>query len=435
MPDEPVAARRPTATLPARIGGLALANAMVAALGFAGSGLLLPNVLDARAFAAASLFLAAFQCLQEVMGKSLVWAVLRLHPVAVRERGEGSGEALLHAAHGLQRRLLGLGAIVAAGLGALAHGLLDREGEPSRALVLGLGAVAAAFGVGFQFDLGLRQLRERFVELVRWMLGNAIARLVAWSALAAVGALDLTTALAAHLLTTAVFAVLARHPSPSLQNGLDEAEIDHARRRVSAFGGRMVLATALAATAAQVDLWLLDARGDDEATGRLRLAVLFGTAVELATTAVMTALLPQAGRARDAGERHAMLRRATGAGAVVALLALVSIPAVQFALPVCVPRWAAAADLYPVIAIGVIATASTDPAGLSFLSLDRPMRYVVLNAGTLLIVVLGNLLAPGDDRAWVTAWVRTASRIVLALGITAFVLRDLAAARRHARSC
>ena len=87
------------------------ANAAVAGLGFLGSGLLLPSGLDAAAFAAASLFLAAFQCLQEVMGRSLNWALLRLHPVAARER-DGGGDQMLATAWALQRRLIAAGCVV-----------------------------------------------------------------------------------------------------------------------------------------------------------------------------------------------------------------------------------------------------------------------------------------------------------------------------------
>ena len=52
----------------------------------------------------------------------------------------------------------------------------------------------------------------------------------------------------------------AAGPLPALLPGADAA---NDRARLLHCGGRMVLATALASTAAQVDLFLLDARADD----------------------------------------------------------------------------------------------------------------------------------------------------------------------------
>jgi O-antigen/teichoic acid export membrane protein len=407
------------------------ANAAVAGLGFLGSGLLLPSGLDAAAFAAASLFLAAFQCLQEVMGRSLNWALLRLHPVAARER-DGGGDQMLATAWALQRRLIAAGCVVAAALAAAAHWLIDQPGEPSRALVLGIATLAAMFGVLLQFELGVLQLRERFLALSSWMVANSAARLFAWTMLWALGLLSLATAIAAHIVTAAAIALSVRRaagPLPALLPGADAA---NDRARLLHFGGRMVLATALASTAAQVDLFLLDARADDVTTGRLRIAVLFATVLELATSAVMTALLPQAGRAHDAAARRAMLRHSARWGLAVASLALLSLPVVTFALPRLLPHYASAVDLYPIVLLGVVLTALTDPLGLTFISRDRPGRFIVLNALLLLVVVLGNLFVEGDDRAQVTAWVRTAGRATLALGIVLLVLRDRGESRATA---
>ena len=50
---------------------------------------------------------------------------------------------------------------------------------------------------------------------------------------------------------------------------------------------------------------------------------------------------------------------------------------------------------------------------------------MLLNGTLLAVVVLGNLLVPGADRAVVTAWVRSAGRFVLGAGILLFLLRDL----------
>src|SRR5262249_42922350 len=115
---DPLAALAPsTATsveppMRARLGSqvttVAAANAAVAGLGFVGSVLVLPHALDQHAFAAASLFLAAFQCLQEVLGRSLYWATMRLCPVAEAEQ-PGGGARMLASAWHLQLRFIVLG--------------------------------------------------------------------------------------------------------------------------------------------------------------------------------------------------------------------------------------------------------------------------------------------------------------------------------------
>src|SRR5262249_56464171 len=140
----------------------------------------------------------------------------------------------------------------------------------------------------------------------------------------------------------------------------------------------MVLATSLAATAAQADLFLLDARADDAATGHMRIATQFGAALELVTSAAMAALLPQAGRARTAAERRAVFRRAAACGLAIAALAVASLPVVRCVLPWLLPQYAAAADLYPIVLLGVGCTALTHPLGLLFLRPRPPRRALLL---------------------------------------------------------
>jgi O-antigen/teichoic acid export membrane protein len=420
-----------TRTMFARVFSIASANACVAALGFVGSGLLLPRALDEAAFAATSLFLAAFQWGQEIMGRSLNWALLRISPAAEQQRSGGS-DATIAGAWSLQLRLVGTGIAIALLAASSLRMFLDSDGAPSRAAMVALAGVAAAIGVVFWFDLGRLQLRERFHAMSACMAANSALRVCAWALLWAIGALSLETAIAAHLATGALAALLARKQAGPMPPLLDHARSAEERARLWSFSGRMILATALASTAAQVDLFLLDAQSDDAATGRLRIAVMFGIALELATSALMTALLPQAGRAATAEQVRAMLRRARTAGLAIAALAACSVPVVQWALPILLPRYADAANLYGIVCIGVAVTAATDPLGLSFVSRDKPGRFVLLSAVMLAIVVLGNLFAPGDDRAHVTAWTRTAGRIALGAGILFFVLRDVRSDRRKA---
>lgn len=417
--------------LVARVSAIASANALVAALGFVGNGILLPKALDEAAFAAASLFLAAFQWGQELMGRSLNWAVLRLWPVAERER-TGGGDVTVRGAWSLQKRLLLTGLVAAAVASLLLAAFVDERSAHSRAAMLACAAVGAALGVAFWFQLGLLQLRERFVAMSSLMVANSAVRVAAWALLWAAGAMSLWTAVAAHLASTALLAVLARRSAGPLPRVDDINETEAARARLWGFSGRMILATAFASTAAQIDLFLLDAQSNDAATARLRIAVLFATALELATSAAMTALLPQAGRVASGDDLRAMLRRARTAGLAIAGLAAASVPVVTLVLPLLLPRYAHAAELYPIVCIGTVVTAATDPLGLSFVSRDKPGRFVLLSSCMLAIVVFGNLFAPGEDRAEVTAWVRTAGRIALGVGILWFVLRDAQADRRAA---
>src|SRR5262249_6654951 len=300
---------RTRARLGSQVTIVAAANAAVAGLGFVGSVLVLPHALDQHAFAAASLFLAAFQCLQEVLGRSLYWATMRLCPIAEAEQ-PGGGVRMLASAWRLQLRFVVLGGAGILLAAALLHPVLDQPGEASRALMIALAGLAAACAVVQQFGLGTLQLRERFAAFGAWMVANSAARLCAWLLLWAAGLLDLPTALAAHLLVTAAIALALRRRTAPVPIGQPTVALPPAaqaadRARLLGFGGRMVLATSLAATAAQVDLFLLDARADDAATGHMRIATQFGVALELVTSAVMAALLPQAGRARTAAERRA----------------------------------------------------------------------------------------------------------------------------------
>ena len=430
---EASAERTDRTRLVARVSAIASANALVAGLGFVGNGILLPNALDEAAFAAASLFLAAFQWGQELMGRSLNWAVLRLWPVAERERG-GGGDATVRGAWSLQKRLLGAGLAAAFVAVLLLRAYVDEDGQPSRAAMLACAAIGSALGVVFWFQLGLLQLRERFFAMSSLMVANSSARVALWALLWAAGAMSLWAAVLAHLASTALLALLARRSAGPLPPAGEENEAAAARARLWGFSGRMIVATAFASTAAQIDLFLLDAQSDDAATARLRVAVLFATALELATSAAMTALLPQAGRVASGDDLRAMLRRARTAGLAIAALAAASVPVVTHVLPLLLPRYAHAAELYPIVCIGTAVTAATDPLGLSFVSRDKPGRFVLLSSLMLAIVVLGNLFAPGEDRAEVTAWVRTAGRIALGAGIVWFVLRDTHGDRRAAAS-
>ena len=432
---EASAERTERTRLVARVSSIASANALVAGLGFVGNAIVLPKALDEAAFAAASLFLAAFQWGQELMGRSLNWAVLRLWPVAERERS-GGGDATVRGAWSLQKRLLLAGLAAAAVASLLLAASVDERSVHSRAAMLACAAIGSALGVAFWFQLGLLQLRERFFAMSSLMVANSTVRVAAWALLWAAGAMSLWTAVAAHLASTALLALLARRSAGPLPRVDDMRETEAARARLWGFSGRMILATAFASTAAQIDLFLLDAQSNDAATAKLRVAVLFATALELATSAAMTALLPQAGRVASGDDLRAMLRRARTAGLAIAGLAAASIPVVTLVLPLLLPRYAHAAELYPIVCIGTAVTAATDPLGLSFVSRDKPGRFVLLSSCMLAIVVFGNLFAPGEDRAEVTAWVRTAGRIALGAGIVWFVLRDARADRRAtAPSC
>ncbi len=410
-------------------GVIAVANALVAGLGLAGN-VLLGHTLDARDFTAIQLFIVAFQFLQEAMGRSLNWAMLRLAPMVEAER-PGGGDAVVHATRSLQHRFAVIGPLaVVLGAMALSHWIDAREG-PSRVLILGLAGCGAAGAVMFSFGLSVLQLRERFLAMGSWMVSQSLLRVIVWLGLWATGALSLPTALGAHLATTAIM-WMAKAASARRENGGRTAPgaLAEDRHRVLHFGGRMVFATTLAALAAQIDVFLIDARTDDVTTAKLRVASLIAAAIELATSAVMSILLPHAGRASDAASQRRSLRNGLILGGVVSLGALATLPLVEIGIPILFPKYAAATEIYPILLFGVICTAMTDPLGLVFVSRDRPGRFVALNATLLLVVILGNFLIPGQDRALVAAWVRAASRAVLAAGIVAFLVIDSHKERR-----
>lgn len=400
---------------------VAAANAGVAGIGFLGNWILTWR-LDVHAFAAITLFLWSFQVLQDVLGRSLVWAMLRLAPRTGHER-PGGGEAMVRAVWSVQCALATGGPLVVA-LGAwLLHPWVDgATGPPTTALVAVAGA-AAAFSVLMQFDLGRLQLRERFATMSAWMVATPLLRVLAWLALWGTGLLGLGTAIAGHVLSTAVLAIALRRRTGGVPAATAALAAD--RTTVLRFARPMVLASTLAALAARVDIFVLDARAGGESTARYGVAILLVNVVELASSAVMTSLLPAVARARDAAERRTALHRCMRWGAAVAALGLLGYPVVEWLLPLVFPQqYHAAASLYPVLLAGVLVTALTDPLGLSFLSTDQPHRFAILNSLTLLTVLLGNLFAPGDDRMLVAAWVRTASRVLLGAGIVSLLLLD-----------
>lgn len=416
-PSHAPSSRRAWAHVIALTGG----NGAVAALGFLGNYLLV-WALDVAAFAAIGMFLAAFQFLQDGLGRSLNWALVRVVPRAERQQ-PGHGAVLLVAAADLQRRFA-LAGLVLAPLAFAVGRLLP---DSTAASMIALASLAAAGAVLFQFELGRLQLGERFFAFSSWLVSQSLLRVCAWAVLWLLGWLDLTTAIAAHLLSTWALLVGVRTSTGSLPR-LSANAAD--RAAVWQIGGPMVLATTCAAVAAQVDLFVLDATSDAGTTARYRLIVLLATVIELATSSVMTAMLPRAGRAHTPDERKASLRANARWGAGIAALGLCSYPLVAWALPnLFPPEYAPAAALWPIVLIGVLATALTDPLGLQFLSRDRPQRYVWLNAITLVVVLAGNLLLPGDDRSTIAAWVRTTSRLLLAAGILFLLWRD-----RHASS-
>lgn len=413
-------------------GVVAAANAGVAGLGLLGN-VLLARTLDRSGFAAVSLYLVAFQFLQDAMGRSLNWAMLRLAPAVEAERA-GGADAVILATRSVQRRFAAAGVVLVAAAAVALSPWLDAGDGPSRVLMLVLAGVAAAFAVDFHFGLGVLQLREQFRAYGGWLAGSSGLRVVVWGALWAAGILDLATALAGHVASTLVIMLaLGRANGPLVAGaGAGGRPLSAAdRRRVVRFGGSMVLATALAAFAAQIDLFLLDVRTDDATTTRLRVAALMAGVIELATNAVMIALLPRAGRAHDAAAQRRHLRTGFVLGGLITAGAALSLPVVEYGLPVLFgERYADATGLYPILLGGVVLTALTDPLALVFLSRDRPGRFVLLNGTLLLVVVAGNLLVPGGDRALVAAWVRTAGRACLALGIVWFLVRD----SRHPRA-
>ena len=393
----------------------------MACLGLLGNYLLLWS-LDVGAFATISLFLAAFQFLQEGMGRSLNWALVRLVPRGERQR-PGGGAAMLQAVASVQYRFALAGPLLivpVAGVVSLAAVTAHAASTASMIVFASLGAAGAVL---FQFELGRLQLQERFFAFSGWLVSQSLLRVCAWATLWSLGCLDLFSGIAAHLASTWLLLLLTRNhtgPLPKLQPTAAD------RAAVLRFGGPMVLATTLAALAAQLDLFLLDATADAGSTARYRLVVLLATVIELATSSVMTALLPRAGRASNPQERRSSLTNNARWGVLVAAFGLCSYPVVLWLIPAWFPpEYASATALWPIVLGGVLATALTDPLGLQFISRDRPHRYVWLNGAMLAIVLVGNLVVPGDDRCLVAAWVRTASRVLLGLGIVCLVWRDL----------
>src|SRR5262249_12794322 len=236
---------RTRARLGSQVTIVAAANAAVAGLVFVGSVLVLPHALDQHAFAAANLFLAACQCLQEVLGRSLYWATMRLCPIAEAEQ-PGGGVRMLASAWRLQLRFVVLGGAGILLAAALLHPVLDQPGEASRALMIALAGLAAACAVVQQFGLGALQLRERFAAFGAWMIANSAARLCAWLLLWAAGLLDLPTALAAHLLVTAAIALALRRRTGPAPVALPPAAQAADRARLLGVGGGRRRATSAA---------------------------------------------------------------------------------------------------------------------------------------------------------------------------------------------
>src|SRR5262249_23700529 len=156
-----------------------------------------------------------------------------------------------------------------------------------------------------------------------------------------------------------------------------------------------------------------------------RVATLVNTALELLVIAAITVLAPEAGRASTRAERRTSLARATWLAGVVGALALATWPCAALLMAPFGAEYAPAAELYVVLLAGTVLNALTHPLSLSFFSQDRPGRFLWLHGGSLLFLVVVDLIVLPGHGALGAAWVKVGMRGLQAACILAWVAIDL----------
>lgn len=412
-------------TLVSRASLVTVGNLVFAALGFV-SNWLLARSLGERDFAVVARALAAFAICQELLGKSICWALVRIAAQRERLAGPlGATEAVsvarrLHARWGAALFALYVPC-------AFAIAPWSQDAQSGEWAVL-LAAGASAWVSNFSWHaLTVCQLREDWVGYAKLTVGGAGIRVTGYLLLWIVGSLTIPSAITAHVLTSAAAAAwsLAFAERRIPVRGVRVADAKALAGVLGRYAAPVVLATTLGTLATQVDVFLVSHFRANATVSQFRVAALIITALELVVLAVVVVLAPGAGRAVTHLERRQALVRSTWLAGLVAGLALATWPFANLIVWPFGPSYAPAAEFYGVLLIGTVLTALTHPLSVSFFSEDRPGRFVWLHGVSLLFLVVADLVVLPEHGALGAAWVRVGMRAVQAVIILGFLALDL----------
>lgn len=412
-------------SLVSRAGLVTIGNLAFAALGFV-SNWLLARSLGGGDFGVMARALAAFAICQELLGKGICWALVRIASQRERARGElGRAEAVA-VARGLHSRW-GLALLAVYLPCAVAAAPWSQDALPHEWVALAAAGASAWFMNFSAHALAVCQISEDWAGYARLTVLGAGIRLVGYGGLWALSSLSIPTALAAHVLTSALTAALSlRHAENRIATRGRVGGADPLlRKELAKYSTPIVVATTVGTLATQVDVFLVSCFRANTTVAHFRVAALIITALELVIVAAIVVLAPGAGRAFSRGERRRALARSTGLAGLVGALALATWPLASWIVWPFGPDYAAAADLYVVMLIGTVLNALTHPLSVSFFSEDRPGRFVWLHGASLVFLVVADLIVLPAYGALGAAWVRVGMRALQAVVILAYLAVDL----------
>ncbi len=411
--------------LASRAGLVTAGNLAFAALGFVSNWLLAQALGEVR-FAVIARSLAAFAIAQELLGKSLSWALVRIAAKRARERG-GSAVAEVIATTRRLHTWFGLLMFVVYAPLALLAAPWAQDAMPGEWAAL-LAAGVSAFLTNYWWHaLAVTQMREDWLGYSLLTVGSGVVRLCGYALLYAGGALTVESAVMAHVATSAVTALGALWFAERriAARGVRAADEPVLRRLLTRYARPVIVATTLGTCAAQIDVFLVGLFRANAAVSQFRVASLINTALELAVVAVIVVLTPGAARAVTRTERRASLLRSVWLAGFVGVLALATWPLARMIVSVFGPGYEPAAELYVVLLWGTVLNALTHPLSVSFFAEDRPGRFVSLHGVSLLFVVVADLLVLPEYGGLGAAWVRVAMRALQAVWILVYVALDL----------
>ena len=411
-------------SLVSRAGLVTAGNLAFAALGFV-SNWMLARSLGGGDFGVMARALAAFAICQELLGKSICWALVRIAAVRERDRGELGRAETVAVARRLHARWGGALLVVYLPC-AIAAAPWSQDALPHEWAVL-VAAGASAWFTNFAAQaLAVCQIGEDWAGYCKLTVVGAVIRLAGYGALWASSSLSIPTALSAHVLTSALTAAwsLGYAERRIATRGLVVADEPALRKELAKYSIPVVVATTVGTLATQVDVFLVSCFRANSTVAQFRVAALIVTALELVIVAAIVVLAPGAGRAFSKGERRRALARSTWLAGLVGALALATWPLAKWIVWPFGPEYAAA-DLYTVMLIGTVLNALTHPLSVSFFSEDRPGRFVWLHGASLVFLVVADLIVLPAYGALGAAWVRVGMRALQAVLILAYLAVDL----------
>lgn len=405
-------------SLLSRTGTVTAGNLLFVFLGFV-SNWLLARSLGTSGFGTLARTLAAFQIGQEVLGRGLTWAQIRIGS------RPGVDEAAVVATTRALHVRVGLGMLVPFAAVALFALPWLRDADPREGWLL-LGAGISAFFSNFVWHaMTVHQARERYASYAGLTVGSAVVRLCGYVALWLFGVLQVATAVCAHLATSALTAFLALRSVDRTLGGRKVAVDPVLRADLLTYAQPLIVATTLSTLATQIDVFLVSLFRANEQVAHYRVAALLITALELVIVAAIVVLTPEAGRAFTPAARRRALLRSTLLAGVVGGLALATWPCAELITWPFGAEYAPAAHLYSIMLIGTVVNALTHPLSVSFFAEDRPGRFVWVHAFSLAFLVVGDLLVLPEQGVVGGAWIKNGMRGVQAVMILAWLWFDM----------